>query len=114
MKIGYLEIVTVDVAATCGALEAAHGTSFSEPCAALGGARTVELEGGGRLGVRAPMHEAEVPVVRPYINVSDASAAVAAAEARGAEVIHPALELPGEGTFAIYVGGGAQLGVWED
>ena len=50
MKIGYLEIVTVDVAATCGALEAAHGTSFSEPCAALGGARTVELEGGGRLG----------------------------------------------------------------
>jgi uncharacterized protein len=114
MNVKYLEIVTIDVGATCEALEAAHGASFSEPCPALGGARTAELEGGGRLGVRAPMHEAEAPVVRPYLGVPDAGAAVAAAEAKGAEVLHPALELPGEGTFAIYLGGGAQLGVWED
>ncbi|MDC0585359.1 hydroxylase [Planctomycetota bacterium] len=114
MNIGYLEIVTPDVAGTCSALEGVHGASFSDPVPALGGARTAPLEGGGRLGVRAPMHEQEAPVVRPYFTVDDAEAAVAAAEAEGAEVLHPALELPGEGTFAIYLKGEAQLGVWVD
>jgi predicted enzyme related to lactoylglutathione lyase len=91
MNIGYLEIVTPDVPGTCSA-----------------------LEGGGRLGIRGPMHEQEAPSVRPYFAVDDAESAVAAAAAEGAEVLHPALELPGEGTFAIYLKGEAQLGVWVD
>jgi len=113
MNIGYLEIVTPDVAGTCGTLRDVHGVTFSDPVPALGGARTAPLQGGGRLGVRAPMHEQEAPVVRPYFGVADAEAAVAAASAQGAEVLHPAMELPGEGTFAIYMKGDTQLAVWQ-
>lgn len=111
MRVEYLEIVTPDVASTCDTLESVHGVHFSEPVPALGGARTTGLDGGGRVGVRPPMHESEVPVTRPYFRVADAEAAVAAASAAGAEIAHPAMESPGVGTFAIYFQGPAQLGV---
>ena len=113
MQVHYLEIVTPDVHATCSALEKLHGVSFSAPEAGLGNARTAALEGGGLLGVRAPMHEAEEPVVRPYLLVDDVEAATEAAQAAGAEIAHPPMELPGHGTFAIYIQGGIHFGLWQ-
>lgn len=113
VRIQYLEIVTPEVDATCGSLEALHGVRFGPPEAGLGKARTAELEGGGRIGVRAPLRASEQPVVRPYVLVDDVRAAVEAAEAAGAQVAHPPLELPGHGTFAIYVQGGIEHGLWQ-
>ncbi len=113
MQVQYLEIVTPDVDATCGALEKLHGVSFGELEAGLGNARTAALKGGGRIGVRAPMHEAEEPVVRPYILVDDIEAAVEAAQAAGGEIALPPTEIPGHGKFAIYIQGGIQHGLWQ-
>jgi len=113
MQIHYLEIVTPEVDAVCAAYAAANGVQFSEPDAGLGNARTAALAGGGRVGVRAPMHESEEPVVRPYRLVDDIEAAVAAAIEAGGEVAHPPLEIPGHGTFAIYLHGGVQHGLWQ-
>jgi len=109
----YLEVVTTDVDTTCDALAKMHGVQFDAPDAGLGQARTATLKGGGRIGVRAPMHESETPVVRPYILVQDIQAAVKAAEAAGAMIAHPPLEIPGHGTFAIYILGGIQHGLWQ-
>ena len=64
MQTQYLEIVTPDVDALCDSYEKLHGVTFSTPVAELGNARTADLAGGGRIGVRAPMHEKEEPVVR--------------------------------------------------
>ncbi|MDD9853878.1 MAG: hydroxylase, partial [Deltaproteobacteria bacterium] len=113
MKVHYLEIVTPEVASTCSTLESLHGVRFGEPEPALGNARTAEIAGGGRIGVRAPMRETEEPVVRPYVLVDDVAAAAAAAEAAGAEIAHPPLEIPGQGKFAIYILGGIHHGLWE-
>ncbi|MBI5763999.1 MAG: hydroxylase [Planctomycetes bacterium] len=113
MQIHYLEIVTKDVGAVCAAYAAATGAQFGEPDAGLGNARTAALPGGGLVGVRAPMHETEGPVVRPYWLVDDIRAAVAAAVKAGARVAHPPLEIPGHGTFAIYIQGGIHHGLWQ-
>jgi predicted enzyme related to lactoylglutathione lyase len=113
MQIQYLEIVTPDVDSTCGALEKLHGVSFSAPDAGLGNARTAPLAGGGLIGVRAPMHEAEEPVVRPYVLVDNVDSAAEAAEAAGAEIAHPPMEIPGHGKFAIYIQGGIHHGLWQ-
>ena len=59
------------------------------------------------------MHEAEETVVRPYWLVGDIEAAVAAAAAAGGEVAHPPMEIPGHGTFAIYIQGGIHHGLWQ-
>ena len=45
----------------------------------------------------------------PTLRMTDIAAAVRA----GAEVIHPPLEIPAHGTFAIYTLGGNQHGLWE-
>ncbi len=113
MIIHYLEIVTPKVDATCDALAKAHGVTFSEPIAGLGNARTANLKDGGRIGVRAPMRETEAPVVRPYVLVKDIQAAVKAAEAAGAKVAVPPMLIPGQGTFAIYLLGGIDHGLWQ-
>jgi predicted enzyme related to lactoylglutathione lyase len=113
MPIHYLEIVTKDVDAVCAAYTAANGLAFGEADAGLGNARTAPLLGGGMVGVRAPMHVTEEPVVRPYWLVDDIAAAVAAAVEAGAEVAHPPLEIPGHGTFAIYIQGGVHHGLWQ-
>lgn len=103
MKIHYLEIVTPDVDGVCATFERLHGVEFGEPESALGNARTAALPAGGRVGVRAPMHESEEPVVRPYLLVDDVGAAAAAAVDGGAEIAHPPFEIAGLGTFAIYI-----------
>ena len=113
MQIHYLEIVTKEVDAVCAAYAAANGVQFGKPDAGLGNARTAALLGGGLIGVRAPMQETEEPVVRPYWLVDDIGAAVAAALEAGGEVAHPPMKIPGHGTFAIYIQGGVQHGLWQ-
>jgi predicted enzyme related to lactoylglutathione lyase len=112
VKIQYLEIVTPDVDGVCSTY-ASQGVEFGDPDPGLGNARTARLASGGIVGVRAPMHEAEEPVVRPYWLVENIEAAVEAATAAGAEIAHPPLEIPGHGTFAIYFQGGVQQGFWQ-
>ena len=113
LKVQYLEIVTPSVSETCDALAQAHGVVFGDPIAELGNARTANLKDGGRIGVRAPMRETETPVVRPYVLVDDIQAAVKAAEGAGATVAMPPMEIPGHGTFSIYILGGIEHGLWQ-
>lgn len=113
MQIYYLEIVTKEVDAVCAAYAAANSAQFGSPDAGLGNARTAALSGGGLVGVRAPLHETEQPVVRPYWLVDDIEAAVARAVEAGAVVAHPPLEIPGRGTFAIYIQGDVHHGLWQ-
>ena len=113
MRVHYLEIVTPDVDAVCVAYEAAHAVRFSAPIPELGEARTAALPEGGLVGVRAPLRETEAPIVRPYWLVDDIRAAVAAAADAGAEIAIEPLEMPGRGTFAIYVLGGVDHGLWQ-
>jgi predicted enzyme related to lactoylglutathione lyase len=113
MQIHYLEVVTKQVDAVCAAYAAANGVRFGEPDAELGNARTAALQGGGMVGVRAPMHETEEPVVRPYWLVDDIEATLAAAVKAGGEVAHPPMEIPGRGTFAIYIQGDIHHGLWQ-
>ena len=113
MRIYYLEIVTKEVDAVCAAYAAANGVQFGKPDPGLGNARTAALPGGGLVGIRAPMRESEEPVVRPYWLVDDIEAAVAAVVKAGGEIAHPPMEIPGHGTFAIYIQGGIQHGFWQ-
>tara|TARA_R110002094_G_scaffold117289_3_gene112944 strand:+ start:651 stop:1055 length:405 start_codon:yes stop_codon:yes gene_type:complete len=113
MQVQYLEVVTKDVDAVCAGYSAANGLQFGAPVAGLGNARTAALPGGGVVGVRAPMRESEQSVVRPYWLVDDIQAAVAAAQASGGVVAHPPMEIPGHGTFAIYIQGGVEHGLWQ-
>ncbi|MEL7538631.1 MAG: hydroxylase [Pseudomonadota bacterium] len=113
MQIHYLEIVTEQVDAVCATYAAANSVQFGAPDPGLGNARTAALPGGGLVGVRAPMHETEQPVVRPYWLVDDIDAAVAAAVEAGAEIAHPPLAIPGHGSFAIYIQGDIHHGLWQ-
>lgn len=113
MRIQYLEIVTLEVDAVCAAYAAALNVQFGGPDTSLGGARTAPLADGGLIGVRAPLHDQEAPVVRPYWLVPDIAAAVAAVVQHGGEIAHSPLEIPGYGTFAIHFHGGTQHGLWQ-
>ena len=112
MKLHYLEIVTSDVDAACRAYAASLDLEFGPPDPLLGNARTGTLPDGGRVGVRAALSDMETPVVRPYWLVDDIERALAKAVAEGGEVAHPPLEIPGRGTFAIYILGGVHNGLW--
>ena len=113
LTVRYLEIVTPEVDATCETYSRHHGISFGEPVPEFGNARIARLSGGGWIGVRAPLASHEAPVVRPYMLVEDIESAVEEAAAAGAEIAHPPLEIPGHGTFAIYILGGIQHGLWQ-
>lgn len=113
MQIQYLEIVTRDVDAVCAAYAAMHGTRYGEPDAGLGNARTAALANGGLVGVRAPLRQTEEPVVRPYGLVEDIEAAITAVVEAGGQVAVPPMELPGHGTFAIYLLGGNDHELWQ-
>lgn len=113
MQIHYLEIVTQDVDAACAAYAQLHGVTFGETDPSLGNARTAALANGGTIGVRAPMHESEQPVVRPYLLVEDIDAAAEAAVTAGGEMAHPPMEIPGHGKFAIFIQGGIHHGLWQ-
>lgn len=113
MQIQYLEIVTPDAEAVCKTYSSVHGLTFGDPEPSFGNARTAKLTGGGMIGVRQPMRETESPVVRPYALVTDIKAAVDAAEAAGATIAMPPTPIPGHGTFAIFIQGGIESGVWQ-
>jgi predicted enzyme related to lactoylglutathione lyase len=113
VHIQYLEVVTKEVDAVCAAYAATNGVQFGEPDAGLGNARTATLAGGGLIGVRAPLRETEAPLVRPYWLVKDIEAAVAAVIQTGGRIAHPPLKIPGHGTFAIYIQGGNDHGLWQ-
>ena len=114
MRVRFLEIVTPELEATVGMLEAVHGVTFGEAVPELGHARTAALRDGGVISVRAPMRATETPVVRPYMLTDDIDAAVKAAKGRGAEIAIGPMEIPGQGRFAIYILGGIEHGLWED
>ena len=113
MKIHYLEIVTPDMDAAVALYSKLHSVEFSDPNPSFGGARTAELDGGGLLGIRAPMRDTETPVVRPYYLVDNIEEAVAAASETGAEIAMGATEIPGSGKFAIFIQGGIETGLWQ-
>lgn len=75
--------------------------------------RAAQLAGGGMIGIRAPMHNGENAVTRPYMRVKDIEAAVAAASEAGAEIAVPPMKIPGHGTCAIYIEGGVEGGLWQ-
>ncbi|NNC36500.1 MAG: hydroxylase [Hyphomonadaceae bacterium] len=114
MKIRYLEIITPDVDSTVTNFEFANGAEFSGPVAELGNARVADMPGGGKIGVRAPMHDAEDPVTRTYFLTDDIEAATKQALEAGAELAHPVMEIPGQGKFSIVFHGGNQFGYWQD
>ena len=113
MKIHFLEIVTPDVDGACSLYSAMYGVKFGDPDPNLGGARTADLDGGGMLGVRAPLRDTETPVVRPYVLLDDISAAVSAAAEAGAEIAMTPTEIAGYGQFAIVIHGGIESGLWQ-
>ena len=113
MKIHFLEIVTPDVDGACNLYSMMYGATFGDPDQDLGGARTADLDGGGMLGVRAPLRDTETPVVRHYVLVDDISAAVSAAAEAGAEIAMMPTEISGYGQFAIVIHGGIESGLWE-
>jgi len=112
MKVQYLEIVTPDVDATCQAY-ACGDIVFGDPVEVLGKARTAPLSDGSMIGIRAPMRETEEPISRAYLLVDDIESTLQQVIEAGGEVAHPPLELPGYGTFAIYLLGGVQHGLWQ-
>ena len=113
MQLHYLEYVTKEVDAVADTFAAANGVSFSAPVPELGNARTATVGAGYTVGVRAPMHDAEIPVVRPYWLVPDIKAALEKVEAAGGFVALPGLEIPGHGMCAIYIQGGNEHGLWQ-
>ena len=113
MKVHYLEIVSPDVDAICTTYEAAHNVQFGEADALLGGARTCNLPDSSIVGVRGPLRETEDPIVRPYWLVEDIEKAISSVKAQGAEIAVPPLEIPGKGTFAIFIKGFVDHGFWQ-
>ena len=113
MKIQYLEIVTTDADAQCELYSKMHGLNFAAADPNFGGARVTKLADGGMLGIRAPLRDTELPVVRPYMLVKDIEASVAAAAEAGAQVAMPPTEIPGQGQFAIVIQGGIDSGLWQ-
>ena len=109
----YVEIVCHDVAAQTAALERVHGLSFGPPVADLGQARVAESADGSLLGVRAPLAGHEQPIIRTYFEVEDIAGAVKEAEAAGAVIAYPPTQQGDTGTWAIYILGDVQIGLWQ-
>ncbi|MDT0593226.1 VOC family protein [Glaciecola petra] len=113
MNIHYLEIVTPDVNDMVSSYAESLDISFSEPVLSLGGAYTAALSTGGMIGIRAPMHESEEPVTRPYSLVDDIELSVASAVKTGAIVALPPTDISGYGKCAVLMQGGVQIGLWQ-
>ncbi len=109
----YLEIVTPEARAVADLYAKAHGLRFAPEAPELGNALVATLSDGSLCGVRAPLHDQERPVVRPYRRVADLAAAVKRVAALGATVALDPTEIPGRGTIAIYLLGGIEHGVWQ-
>jgi uncharacterized protein len=112
-EIHYVEIVTPDIETTRDHYARAHGWEFEEMVPELGNAFVAQLPSGVLCGIRAPMHEQELPTLRTYIRVADLSASVATAQAQGATVLLPDMEIRGRGRIAIFLIGGIEQGIWQ-
>lgn len=113
LKIHYIEIVSASVDEQRRALEQLHGLSFSSEIEELGGARVSETSDGYMIGIRAPLAEHELPIIRTYFEVSDISMSVETAEASGAVIAYPPTKQGDTGTWAIYILDGIQYGLWQ-
>ena len=113
MKLHYLEIVSSDMEAFCQQYELEHKVKFSDSDQTLGGAKTCRLADSTILGVRAPLRETETPIIRPYWRVSDIKKSVENVKKNGAKIAMEPLEIPGKGSFAIYIQGGIEHGFWQ-
>ena len=113
MKVHYLEIVTPDVEGMIAIYAASYGVSFSAPMAEFGHGCLADMPDGGYVSIRAPMHEAEAPVTRPYFLTEDIETATEQAVAAGAELAHPVMEIAGRGKFSIMFHGSHQFGYWQ-
>lgn len=113
MKVHYLEIVSDDAEALCATYAAVHSLSFSPADPDLGQARVAVRADGTLLGVRRPLAAHERPTMRAYLAVEDIEAAVKAAEEGGALIAYPPTKQGGRGTFAIFIQGGVEHGLWQ-
>ena len=113
MGVHYLEVVCEDVEAHCANLARVHGLAFGEPVAELGGARVAEAGDGSLVGVRAPLAAHEQPIVRTYLAVEDIERAAEDAAAAGGVIAYPPTQQGSTGTWAIYLLGGVQHGLWQ-
>ena len=113
MRVHYLEVVATDVATQIEALERIHGVSFGPPVADLGNARVAQAADGTNIAVRAPLAAHEQPIIRTYVEVDEISKAVKAAEEAGAMVAYPPTQQGDTGTWAIYILGDIQFGLWQ-
>jgi predicted enzyme related to lactoylglutathione lyase len=89
------------------------GVSFGPPDPDMGQARIATGADGNLVGIRSPLSEHELPIVRSYIDVEDIQRAVDSAAAHGATVAYPPTRQGQRGTFAIVIHGGVQHGLWQ-
>ena len=113
MRIQFLEIVTADVDGMMETFAASNGVEFSDPIAEFGNGRIAQMPGGGKVSVRAPMHESEEPATRTYFLTNDIETATEKAVSSGAVLAHPVMEIEGHGKFSILFPGGIQFGYWQ-
>jgi predicted enzyme related to lactoylglutathione lyase len=109
----YLEIVTSDVEGACSLYSEAYGWRFQAAAPELGDAFVATLPDGSLCGIRAPMHDDEMPIVRTYLRVTDIVTAVHEAAQLGAKIALEPTEIPGRGKIAIYQHGGVEQGLWQ-
>ncbi|MEM6821484.1 MAG: hypothetical protein AAF558_06040 [Verrucomicrobiota bacterium] len=112
-SVHYVEFVSKDVAKQCALLEEIHGVPFGSEVKDLGQAKVAKTKSGVLLGVRAPMALHEKPIIRVYFAVDDIAKAIKTAEAAGAMVAYPPTKQGETGTWAIYILGGIQHGLWQ-
>ena len=113
MTIHYLEIVTNNVEDLCAAYEHVHALSFGPEDADLGQARVAVRSDGSLVGIRRPLAEHEHPIMRTYLEVVDIRKAVAEAEKAGAVIAYPPTRQGERGTFAIFIQGDVEHGLWQ-
>lgn len=113
MSMHYLEIVTNNVEELCAAYERVHGLSFGAENADLGQARVAFRSDGSAVGIRMPLAEHEQPITRTYLVVPDILKAVEEAEKAGAVLAYPPTQHGDLGTFAIFIHGDVQHGLWQ-
>lgn len=68
------------------------------------------MSDGRCVGVRAPLHGSELPIVQPYSLVENIDAAIQSLEAQGAL---PSMEIPDTGKIAIVIHGGNNHDLWQ-
>ena len=113
MTIHYLEIVSNDVDTLCATYERVHALSFGPEDPDLGQARVAVRPDGSLVGIRKPLAEHDGPIMRTYLEVADIQKAVEEAEGAGAIIAYPPT-LHGElGTFALFIQGDVEHGLWQ-